>query len=375
MSFSSPHGSLQTVMTIALLILLAVTLIGVLILMIRQSSQGSQHQLQSSEQIAGLRENLLKTLSENQLQATTLTQRSMGEVREEMRTSITQLQSFTHQRLQEIQTQVHTQLKQNLDQNFGAFQEMSKGLASLQSSAGQMVQISQQVNELNHLLASPKLQGNFGEVVLEQLLSDILPLASYRLQPKLAEGCQPDAVIQLQDQFLCIDSKFPKDRYTVLINESITLDQRTQALKELSQTVRGMIKEVAQKYIRPDLKTVDFALLFIPSEVLYYELLRMSEITELCRKSKVSLSSPNTVAALLHSVALAFRNHEMQKNAQNLIVQIQELHKHFEGFRGDFTNLGKRISQAQEDFLKAQRDLERFDRSIARIQEGNSLGE
>lgn len=362
-------------MTIALLILLAATLIGVLVLILRQNSQGSQQQLQSSEQIAGLRENLLKTLSDNQLQASSLTQRSMGEVREEMRSSITQLQSFTHQRLQEIQTQVQTQLKQNLDQNFGAFQEMSKGLASLQTSAGQMVQISQQVHELNHLLASPKLQGNFGEIVLEQLLTDLLPQSSYQLQPKLAEGCQPDAVIQLHDQLLCIDSKFPKDRYTILINESITPNQRTQALKELSQTVRGMIKDISQKYIRPDLKTVDFALLFIPSEVLYYELLRMSEITELCRKSKVSLSSPNTIAALLHSVALAFRNHEMQKNAKDLIVQIQELHKHFEGFRGDFNNLGKRIFQAQEDFLKAQRDLERFDRSIARIQEGNSLGD
>ncbi|MES2308130.1 MAG: DNA recombination protein RmuC [Verrucomicrobiota bacterium] len=362
-------------MTFALLFLLAMTLIGVIVLIFRQSSQGSQQQLQSLEQISSLKENLLKTLSENQLQASTLTQRNMGEVREEMRQSISQLQSFTHQRLQEIQTQVQTQLKQNLDQNFGAFQEMSKGLASLQTSAGQMVQISQQVNELNHLLASPKLQGNFGEVVLEQLLIDILPQSSYQLQPKLAEGCQPDAVIQLQDQFLCIDSKFPKDRYTLLINEAISPEQRAQALKELSQTVRGMIKDIAQKYIRPDLKTVDFALLFIPSEVLYYELLRMSEITELCRKSKVSISSPNTVAALLHSVALAFRNYEMQKNAKDLIVQIQELHKHFEGFRGDFNNLGKRISQAQEDFLKAQRDLERFDRSIARIQEGNTVPE
>lgn len=363
-------------MTTPIVILLSLVLLGLIVLIIRSFSiHRSEGAFQSLEQIASLKESLLKTLSENQNSTHAFSQKNMAEVREEMRQSITQLQSFTHQRLQEIQSQVQGQLKQNLDQNLNAFQEMSKGLASVQTSAGQMLQISQQVQELNHLLASPKLQGNFGEIVLEQLLSDLLPQNAYETQMKLAEGCQPDVVLKLQDQFLCIDSKFPKDRCTLLMQESITSEQRIQVVKELSQTVRGMIKEVSQKYIRPDLKTVDFAILFIPSEVLYFELLRMNDVTELCRKSKVSLSSPNTLAALLHAVAFGFRNQEIQKNIQNLILQIQDLHKHFEGFQSDFTNLGKRIGQAQEEFNKAQRDLERFDRTMSRIQEGDHLSE
>lgn len=362
-------------MTTLLTLLLSFTLLGIIILVVRSFLVSPTSSLQNLEQTTLLKENLLKTLHEHQLQSHEISQKNSAQIREEMRQTMTQLQNLTHQRLQEIQSQVQSQLKQNLDQNQGAFQEMSKGLASLQTSAGQMLQISQQVQELNHLLASPKLQGNFGEVVLEQLLSDLLPLNSYQLQNKIAEGCQPDVTLKIHEKLLCIDSKFPKDRYTNLINESITPEQRTQTLKDLSQTVRGMIKEISQKYIRPELNTLDFAILFIPSEVLYFELLRMSEISESSRTYKVSLTSPNTLAALLHTVAYGFRNQEIQKNVQTLIVQIQEMHKHFEGFRSDFNNLGKRITQAQDDFQKAQRDLDRFDRTMTRLQEGQILQE
>lgn len=282
------------------------------------------------------------------------------------------LQKQTDDRLNQIRANVEKRLQDNLEQNLGAFKDMSASLGQLKSSADQMLKVSQQVSELNQILASPKLQGNFGEAALQQLLSDILPTGAYEWQPRLAEGCQPDATITLRDTRLCIDSKFPKDRIASLLDEAHTEEARLQARKELSRTIRDMASDIAKKYVRPELGTADQAFLFVPSESLYYEILRMPELAEHCRKVKVSLVSPNTLAATLYAVALAFRGYEMQENAKAIFKSIEDMHKHFDGFRSDFAKLGQRIRQAGEEHTKASHDLDRFDRTIGKLRDGQS---
>jgi DNA recombination protein RmuC len=283
------------------------------------------------------------------------------------------LDGLQHQqdaRWQEIRKNVEQRLRENLEQSIGAFKEMSQSLGQLKSTTDRVLEISSQVSQLNQILASPKLQGNFGETALQQLLSDILPEGAYEWQPRIAEGMQPDAAIRIKDARLCIDAKFPKDRLASLLDAAKNDAEREQARKELMRTIRDMASDIAKKYIRPDLGTTDQAFLFVPSEALFYEILRMPELIEHCRKVKISLVSPNTLAATFYGVALAFRGYEMQQNAQKLIQAMQELGRHFDGFQGDFNNVGKRLNQAQEDFAKAQRDLERFNRTMDRLKDG-----
>ena len=282
------------------------------------------------------------------------------------------LQTQTDLRLQEIRTNVERRLQENLDQNFSAFKDMSKSLGDMKSSADQMLKVSQQVGELNHILASPKLQGNFGETALEKLLQDILPQSAYEWQPRIAEGLQPDASIHIKDLRLCIDAKFPKDRIAALLNDAN--DEAAQALarKELGTVIRNMASDISKKYIRPDLGTTDQAFMFVPSESLYYEILKQPELIEHCRKVKVSVVSPNTLAATLYAVALAFRGYEMQENAQNLLRTIQDMDRHFQNFREDFGKIGQRLNQAQEDYTKAGRDLDRFDKTMHKLRDGEA---
>lgn len=366
-----------------ILILLIVLILGLLFLIYLLSqlkpALENRQQLESS----GLREVLLKSLGDQKSDFRDLNTTNAGDLRKSIQDSLTNqslilekrfetLQTQTNERLQEIRVNVEKRLKENLEQNFSAFKDMSKSLGDMKSSADQMLKVSQQVTELNHILASPKLQGNFGETALEKLLQDILPESAYEWQPRLAEGLQPDASIHIKDLRLCIDAKFPKDRIALLLNESITEAEQTVARKELGTVIKAMATDISKKYIRPDLGTTDQAFMFVPSESLYYEILKQPELIEHCRKVKVSLVSPNTLAATLYAVAMAFRGYEMQENAQRILQTIQDMDRHFQNFREDFSKVGQRLQQAQDDYTKAGRDLERFDKTINKLRDGES---
>ena len=293
----------------------------------------------------------------------------------EQRFEALQRQSNTH--FEALRVSVEQKLAQNIEQNFGAFKEMAASLTALKSSADQMLQISHQVGDLNRILASPKLQGNFGELALEKILADILPQGAFELQPRLAEECQPDAALYIQGKRLCIDSKFPKDKISALL--TVDLPHNPQAAetarKEFLKTMREMVTSLAKKYIRPDLGTIDQALLFVPSESLYYEILRASDLTETCRKLRVTPVSPNTLAATLYAVAMAFRGYQMEQNARTLLESVAQMERHFENFRKDFASIGNRIRQTQEDYAKASHDLERFNKAIFALKDGDSSRE
>jgi DNA recombination protein RmuC len=369
-------GLTVTILLILVLAALAVTL--VLVARLAPGLQGHQQR-----QVAELRELLQKSLGDQKGDFRDFNAASGEQLRKSLADALTNqslllerrfeaLQTQTGQRLQEIRAGVEQQLRQNLEQNFSAFKDMSKSLGDLKSSADQMLNISRQVGELNQILGSPKLQGNFGEAELERLLADILPQGAYELQPRLAEGCQPDATIRIKDLRLCVDAKFPKDRIAALLAAAGDEAGREAARKELAAVIKLMAADIGKKYVRPELGTTDQAFLFVPSESLYYEILQLPELTEHCRKVKVSVVSPNTLASTLYAVALAFRGYEMQENARTLLRTIQDMDKHFQNFRKDFAGIGQRIRQAQDDYEKAGRDLERFDKTITRLRDGES---
>lgn len=368
------------IIVVILLILVLLSLAGLLWLVSRlapglHSSQG--------QQLAELRELLQKSLGDQKSDFRDFNSANSELLRKSIQDALTNqslvmekrfesLQNQTEQRLQEIRANVERRLQENLEQNFSAFKDMTKSLGDLKSSADQMLKVSQQVGELNQILGSPKLQGNFGEAELERLLADILPQGAYELQPRLAEGCQPDATIRIKDLRLCIDSKFPKDRIAALLDAANDEAGKEAARKELSSVIKLMASDISKKYVRPELGTTDQAFLFVPSESLYYEILKLPELTEHCRKVKVSVVSPNTLASTLYAVALAFRGYEMQENAKALLRSIQDMDKHFQNFRKDFANIGQRIRQAQDDYEKAGRDLDRFDKTITKLRDGES---
>lgn len=370
------------VVGLQVVILVALVVLGVAVALWLQRIVPSL-QTQQSKDSADLRVSLEKTLGDQRADFRDVALKNFESLQKSVQDSLVKqsmlleqrfdsLQRQNDERLQEIRANVEKKLQENLTQNFGAFKEMSEGLGQLQSRADQMLKISEQVGELNQILASPKLQGNFGEVALQQLLEDILPPNVFEWQPRLDEGCQPDATIRIKDMRLCIDAKFPKDKIAALITQASDEATHEQARKELSQVIRKMASDISEKYIRPDLGTTDQAFLFVPSESLYYEILKNQELAEHCRKVKVAIVSPNTLSATLRAVAMAFRSYEMQQNAKVLLKTIEDLHRHFDGFRKDFENMGNRLKQTQDEYAKASHDLQRFDKTFVKLRDGQA---
>jgi DNA recombination protein RmuC len=180
-----------------------------------------------------------------------------------------------------LQQGVEQRLGDNLTQHSTLFREMAERLGELRVTNERIVAISQDIHQLSRILESPKLRGNIGEFELERMLSNVLPQGLYRLQAPVGEALA-DAVIVLEGGWLCIDSKFPLDNFRRLLQPEAEPEARQHWRRLFLGDVRRHVTDIAHKYILPP-STLDFALMFIPAENVYYEVLLSDEVLEFSR--------------------------------------------------------------------------------------------
>jgi DNA recombination protein RmuC len=190
------------------------------------------------------------------------------------------------------------------------------------------------------------------------MLADVLPDAFYATQHRFSTGEAVDAVVRLNGKLLPIDSKFPLDAYRRLV------DSGEDSRKGFAQSVRGHSDSIAKKYILPDEDTLDIALMFVPSEGVYYELLR-SETTnglpldEYCRSKRVIPVSPSTLYAHLRVILMGLRGMQIEENAKRILSDLTGLKKHVENFSDIYDRLGTHIRNAQQSYLDSNQKLDR----------------
>src|SRR5579885_2869250 len=226
--------------------------------------------------------------------------------------------------------------------------------------------VSKSLTDLNTLLKLPHLRGGFGEATLERLLADFLPARQYELQYTIVPGSaeRVDAVVRLHRQLLPIDSKFPREQVLPLLESQ---DDAPAARRALHDYVRSQARQIAEKYIRPDHGTTEMALLFLPSETLYFEVIRDAKLFEAISRLRVFPISPNTLAISLHSVAMAQEYYEMARGVEKTIEEISGARRHFEHFESRFDEVGRGLKKAQEAFETAQTHLGRYGNSVERL--------
>lgn len=271
-------------------------------------------------------------------------------------------------RLETIGKNVETKLNENLKEGFRHFEKVQEHLQAAELKLASLGAVGQSISDLNNLLKLPHLRGNFGEATLERLLADFLPSGSYELQYAVVPNSpeRVDAVVKFARTILPIDSKFPREQVLPLFEAQ---DPATQDLarKTLSDFIKGQAKSIADKYIRPDHGTTDMALLFLPSETLYFEVVRDTKLFEHMAKLKVFPVSPNTLAISLNSVAMAQEYYEMARGVQKTIEDVRKARRHFEHFESKFEDIGKGLKKAQEAFETANTHLGRYENSIFRL--------
>jgi len=222
-------------------------------------------------------------------------------------------------------------------------------MSQIRQDAGRFAELSVSMKNLQDYLRSPKLRGNIGEEVLKDLISQMFPKNSFFLQYTFKSGERVDAAIKTDAGILTIDSKFPAENFQRMMaaeNES----EREDARREFIRDVKKHIADISQKYILPEEGTMDFALMYIPSEPVYYEIVNNTDLTECARKARVYPVSPNTLYAHLQVILLSFQGRDFEKRTHKLFAVLR-------GIQKDYVKLGENLSVLSKHVTNAYNQM------------------
>ena len=223
---------------------------------------------------------------------------------------------------------------------------------------------------LKDLLQAPKLRGNYGEAILEEMLDRVLPMGVWERQYTLDGNERVDCVVKMKDVVIPIDAKFPRDDYMRYL-EADTSEEKSGLWRAFENSVTRQATSIEAKYVKPEKGTSEFALMFIPSEAIYYETIadanhlgQPSTILAHCQEHHVIPVSPNTFYAFLQMVVIGIRNAEVVKGAKKLQEGLATLESSFDLFYKKYEEMGRRVNQAAEAFRVGDNHIGRFKRRV-----------
>lgn len=218
-------------------------------------------------------------------------------------------------------------------------------IAAVQKNIGEMSEIGRGMKELQDFLKSPKLRGNIGEQILKELLGQMLPKQSFFIQYAFKSGVVVDAAIKTGNGIIPVDSKFPMENFRKMLTVSDDIE-RKQVHKDFSQDVKRHIDDIAKKYILTEEGTIDYALMYIPSEAVYYEVVNDPHLFDYAGEKKVLPVSPTTFYAYLRAILMSFEGQKIEQQAKKILQTIKAMQKDYEKVEENMGILSRHISNA-----------------------------
>lgn len=243
---------------------------------------------------------------------------------------------------------------------------VNKQLTEIQQAGHDLNQATQ---TLQTVLSGAKTRGTLGEVALESLLADALPRSAYETQFRFSTGAIVDAVIRTGQKVISVDSKFPLESYRRLVETG------EEARKEFFQAVRKHAESIGEKYILQNEGTLDIALMFVPSEGVFYELLMTSDaklgrLDDYCRARGILPVSPNTLHAYLSAILMGLRGMQIEENAKHILGSLAGLQSQLDSFAKVYDTLGGHLRHAQQSYDDADRKLDRARGALEQMAQG-----
>ena len=289
--------------------------------------------------------------------------RRLLEVRVALETKMRELQADNGARLEEMRKTVDEKLHETLETRLTeSFRQVSERLERVHQGLGEMQQLALGVGDLKRVLTNVKTRGTWGEVQLEMLLEQILTSDQYAKNVETIPGsnARVEFALKLPGQkeggapvWMPIDAKFPKEQYERLLEAADRADADAVAAagRELERAVRGEAKTIAEKYVSPPM-TTDFAILFLPTEGLYAEVMRRPGLAdELQRVNRVSIAGPSTLTALLNSLQMGFRTLALEKRSS-------EVWQVLGAVKTEFAKFGDVLAATKTTLERAARNIE-----------------
>ncbi len=286
---------------------------------------------------------------------------------------ITQLKDGVQKQLTEQLGASNKQIANQSAASIKILQDVTEKLTKLEGTNKNVGDIANELKSLQNVLQNPKQRGVIGEFYLEQILKNTLPPGAYQLQYKLGEGLIVDAAIILDDRVLPLDSKFSLENYNRLLEAK---PEEQEALAKLfKEDLKRRIDETA-KYILPGKGTLDQALMFIPSEAIYYDLLANKvglgnvsgrNLVQYASEKKVTIVGPSTLSAMLQTIMQGLRSIEIHKDTEKIRKNIEQLGKHLVAHNAYMQKLGNSLGTTVNHYNATYKELGKVDRDIVKI--------
>jgi len=286
----------------------------------------------------------------------------LGALREQTANDLSARNAEVERRLQGVETMLNTRLGEST----ATTSKIHERLGEVTKATETMIARAQDLARLEQALRPPKARGGFGELLLENLLRDRLPPDAYSMQYTFTTGDRVDAVISV-DKLVSIDSKFPLDNFELMVAAEDDA-QRQLHEKAFARDVKGHIDAIATKYILPAEGTYDFALMYLPAEAIYYELVsgKTGALLSYAHERRVFPVSATTFTAYLQVIVMGLKGLQIEQTAQEVMQSIAGLETDFARFKDDFEIVGKHISNAQSKYAEADKRLDRFETKLER---------
>lgn len=253
--------------------------------------------------------------------------------------------------------------------------EVQHNLGALSTATQKVYEVGRNIATLQELLKAPKLRGSLGEFLLGELLGQILPATSYTLQYMFKNGEIVDALIHLGQGGVPVDAKFPLENFRRMTDASSAEEEKKGYRKKFNQDIKRHVDQISSKYILPDEKTFEFALMYIPAENVYYETIIREEGSDFEKSlSAYSLSkkvipvSPNSLYTYLQAILLGLKGIHLEKSSREMSDYLSRLRIDFIKFREDFEVLGKHLNSAKSKYEESLRKSDRFQDKLNEIE-------
>jgi DNA recombination protein RmuC len=364
-------------MQTAILILLALTLL-ILVWFVLQSQKKTADPSVSllQQEVQSLRGQLSDAMIKNQ----DAINHQLVHVMQQVNTQLGQVTSQVNTRLGQVTDQLQKStgdLNTRLDNAAKVVADVSKGLGGLSEATKKVFEVGKDIASLQEILRSPKLRGGLGELFLGDLLAQILPPAHFTLQHRFKSGEVVDAAIRLGHNLVPVDAKFPLENFKRVIEVSSEEEQRA-AKRKFIADVKKHIDAISGKYILPDEGTFDFALMYIPAENVYYELIIKDEAMDTDKgllnyafAKRVIPVSPNSFYAYLQTILLGLKGMHIEERAQDILTNLARLSGDFRKFQEEFELVGKHLTNMKSRYDEADKKLAKFEDKLQSLSDAS----
>jgi len=263
-------------------------------------------------------------------------------------------------------------IKQDIENLRKKFED---GYSKMAYELGKVQEVGHNIKEFQEFLRSPKLRGNIGEQILRDLLEQMLPKENFSLQYQFHEGQVVDAIVKTNQGIIPIDSKFPMENFR-LMQKSKDSAEKDIAQRNFTRDIKKHINDISKKYILPSEGTVDFALMYVPSEPIYYEItLNQPEILDYGYEQKVYFVSPNSFYYFLKIIMVGLEGAKIEQGAKRILNGMKAVQQESLKFEEELSVLTSHINHAKTSSDRTQNRFERLSGKIERLGEIDELKE